>query len=84
MHGQIDRAAEEGLFKLRGEQTLALFAELGQRHVQHAIAFCRKDSYLDLQAGHEALKLGLDPVGLPERELASARAYDQLPVQSLS
>src|SRR5947209_5722457 len=74
---EVDAALVDGFFEFFGEQALALLAELGQRDVEHAVAFGRDDFDLDLQAGMQALELALHPVSLPQRQLAAARSDDE-------
>jgi hypothetical protein len=75
---QVDSMVKDGIFKFFGEQALALLAQLWKRDVLHPVAGCRNDLYFDLNARMAGFELRLDPVGLPQGELAAPRSDYQL------
>src|SRR5262245_2487634 len=73
---QVDAMIEQGLFDLFREDALA--ADLRQRGLGQFIAGGLDDLDADDQPLVDFLEPVLHPVGLPERELAAARADDQV------
>jgi hypothetical protein len=78
---EVYAAFDDGFFKLLGKESLSLFAKLRQRHVEHPVTFGRYDHDFNLKAGMVSFNFPLNPVGLPERQLAASRSYDNFPVQ---